>query len=631
MWINNFHIFGDFAPFGGYKQSGVGRELGGVGLAEYTQVKRVHMNTATSRKANYTMSLFSDDPRVDWLQYLAPTKVLAGHGTLAGLPQAVVSLGCRRAMILTDVGVRQAGLTQFVQDALCDFCVGVFDDIPADSDLATVDAATARARELTADCIVSVGGGSVIDTAKAVCVTLKNGGEANDHIALMRLTEPQIPHIAIPTTAGTGSEVTNVAVIHNRKLDRKVYIVDTNIIPDVAILDPRLTMTLPARLTAATGMDAITHAVEALTSTLAQTVCDGQALHALRLMKEFLPRAVANGEDEQARIQVSVAACMAGWAFSTAQVGLAHSMAHTIGTLHHAHHGTVCGIVLPKVMRFNAEYAAPKLAMAAQALGVDTTNMSDHDAALAAADRLAADPANQPAARLLKGDVYVSAGRFAEAVATYGVELRSDPNSALVLRNAAALGAAGRTDQAAQGLRDWLAVHPDDTDVAAALASLDLVARRFYDAETHLQMVLGKRPNDANALNNLAWVYQQRNDPRARGVAQKAYLISPTPQIADTLGWILTGQGDAATGLTLLRQAAALQQDEPTVQYHLAVALNAAGQREDAVAVLRPIVLGAANFDEKQEAAGLLQKLLQGAKGATDPKVAKDAKDPKGN
>ena len=238
------------------------------------------------------------------------------------------------------------------------------------------------------------------------------------------------------------------------------------------------------------------------------------------------------------------------------------------------------------------------------------------NAALALADRLAADPANQPAARLLKGDVYVSAGRFAEAVATYGAELRSAPSAALVLRNTAALGAAGRTDQAAQGLRDWLAVHPDDTDVAAALASLDLVARRFYDAETHLQMVLNKRPNDATALNNLAWVYQQRNDPRARGMAQKAYLISPNPQVADTLGWILTSQGNAASGLTLLRQAAALQQDQPTVQYHLAVALNATGRREDAVAVLQPIVLGATNFDEKQEAAGLLQKLQQQAKEA---------------
>jgi putative PEP-CTERM system TPR-repeat lipoprotein len=244
------------------------------------------------------------------------------------------------------------------------------------------------------------------------------------------------------------------------------------------------------------------------------------------------------------------------------------------------------------------------------------------NAALATAERLAADPANQPAARLLKGDVYVSAGQFAEAVAAYGTELRADPSSALVLRTATALSAAGRTDQAAQGLRDWLAVQPGDTDAAEALASLDLVARRFYDAETHLQLVLNKRPNDAAALNNLAWVYQQRNDARARGVAQKAYLISPTPQIADTLGWILTSQGNAASGLTLLRQAAQ-QQGELTVQYHLAVALKATGRSADAVAVLRPIVLGPANFDEKQEAVRLLQELL---KEAPDPNAAKDAK-----
>jgi cellulose synthase operon protein C len=254
------------------------------------------------------------------------------------------------------------------------------------------------------------------------------------------------------------------------------------------------------------------------------------------------------------------------------------------------------------------------------------------NAALAAADRLAADPANQPAARALKGDIYVAAGQFADAVTAYGAELRSNPTSALVLRNAAALGAAGRADQAAQGLRDWLAVHPDDADVAAALATLDIVAHRFYDAEAHLHVVLTKRPNDATSLNNLAWVYQQRNDPRARDIAQKAYLLSPSPQIADTLGWVLVSQGNAASALTLLRQAAVLQPDEPSVQYHLATALNATGQREQAVAVLRPIVLGPANFDEKQEAAHLLAELSKDTKAApaakapTDPKAATDPK-----
>ena len=190
--------------------------------------------------------------------------ISSGHGSLAAIYKEVVRLGCRRALILTDPGVVQTGLIDLVQDALVDFTVGAYDEIPPDSDFAAVNAAVARAQELKADCIVSVGGGSVIDTGKAVAVTLKNGGTVNDHVAIMRLTEPQTPHIALPTTAGTGSEVTNAAVITSLKAGRKVYIVDPYIIPNVAILDPRFTITLPPALTAGTAMDALTHAIEAL-------------------------------------------------------------------------------------------------------------------------------------------------------------------------------------------------------------------------------------------------------------------------------------------------------------------------------------------------------------------------------
>ena len=226
------------------------------------------------------------------------------------------------------------------------------------------------ARNLKADCIVSVGGGSVIDTAKAVCVTLKNGGKANDHIAMQRLQEPQTPHIVIPTTSGTGSEVTNVAVIKSKTAGRKVYIVDTQIVPNVAILDPRFTMTLPPGLTVTTAMDAMTHAVEALTSTMSQPICDGQALQAIRLIAKDLPMVVADPKDEnRPATNMQIAATMAGWAFTIAQVGLAHAMAHTVGILHNVPHGAACGIVLPKVMRFNVDFAADKLAMVAQALG----------------------------------------------------------------------------------------------------------------------------------------------------------------------------------------------------------------------------------------------------------------------
>jgi acyl-CoA reductase-like NAD-dependent aldehyde dehydrogenase/alcohol dehydrogenase class IV len=390
MWINNYHIFSDYCPFGGYKQSGVGREFGVESLREYTQIKRIHVSAIADHRSNMTFQIMSDYKKVEGFSYNCPTAVIAGHGALSSIYKSVVDLGCRRALILTDPGVNKAGLAQLVKDALVDFCVGIYESVSLEPDLETVDAATAVARELKADCIVSVGGGSVIDTAKGVCVTLKNGGKINDYLNFLVLTEPQTPHIAIPTTAGTGSEVTNIAVLTSEGAGRKLFIVDTRIMPDVAILDPRFTITLPRDLTVTTAMDAMTHAIEAMMSTLANQICDGLALHAIRLIKENLPLVVADGSNEKARLNMQLAATMAGWAFTIAQVGLAHGMAHTIGALHHVPHGVACGIVLPKVMRYNVDHAADKLALVAQALGVNTAGMKERDAALAAADAVEA-------------------------------------------------------------------------------------------------------------------------------------------------------------------------------------------------------------------------------------------------
>jgi len=149
-------------------------------------------------------------------------------------------------------------------------------------------------------------------------------------------------------------------------------------------------MSLPKEMTVATAMDAMTHDVEALSSLMANLICDGLALHAIRLINENLPLVAKDGKNEKARLNMQVAATMAGWAFGVAQVGLAHAMAHTIGTLHHVPHGAGCGIVLPKVMRFNVDHATSKLALVAQAMGVDTEGMKERDAALAAADAVEA-------------------------------------------------------------------------------------------------------------------------------------------------------------------------------------------------------------------------------------------------
>lgn len=389
MWINNYHYFGHFCPFGGYKQSGVGRELSHIGLSEYTQSKRIHITSFAHAESNYTISaLISDKKSLQKYIYNCPTKINGGHGSLASVAKEVVDLGCSRALILTDPGIIKAGLAQLAQDALADLCVGVFSEIPQDTSLETVDAAVAMGRQLNADCIVSVGGGSVIDTAKAVCTTLKNGGCCNDNISWSRLYEPQTPHIVIPTTSGTGSEVTWAAVINNNVAGRKSYIIESRLAPNVAILDPRFTMTLPPRLTAGTAMDAMTHSIEALTTITTNPICDGHALHAIRLIKENLPIAIKDGKNEEARLNLAAASTMAGFAFTISFVALAHSMAHTIGHLYGVPHGEACGLVLPKVMRFNVDHATDKLAMIAQALGVNTFGMDKRDAALAAADEI---------------------------------------------------------------------------------------------------------------------------------------------------------------------------------------------------------------------------------------------------
>lgn len=388
VWINNYHIFGDYCPFGGYKQSGVGSELGVTGLKEYTLIKRIHVNALAAVECNVMMAGLADRLKFSLGQYNGPTKVIAGHGTIPSIYKEIVSLGCKRAFIMTDPGVRKAGLTQIVQDALVDFCVGVFDKVAQDTDLAIVDEAAAMARSLGADCIVSVGGGSVIDTGKAVCVVLKSGGKANDHIAMNRLTVPQTPHIVVPTTSGTGSEVTDASVIKSKSAGRKVYIMSPFIIPNVAILDPCFTLGLPKGLTATTGLDAMTHAIEALTTTTSQPICDGLAMQAIRMIGENLPRAAANGRDEEARLQLQLAATMAGWAFAGAHVALVHGMAHTLGMLYGVPHAAACGIILPAVMRFNVDFATDKLALVAQALGVDTAGMEKRAAALSAADAI---------------------------------------------------------------------------------------------------------------------------------------------------------------------------------------------------------------------------------------------------
>jgi len=232
------------------------------------------------------------------------------------------------------------------------------------------------------------------------------------------------------------------------------------------------------------------------------------------------------------------------------------------------------------------------------------------DAALATAGRLRSDERLGAAASALIGDVYMEAQQFDKAADAYEKEFRATPNSQLVLRLAAARARQKKLDEAVAVLRQWLAEHPDDSRVASTLGSYDLAAHRFDDARTVLEGLAAKAPMDLIALNNLAWLYQLAGDPRARRLAERAYLLAPElPQTADTLAWILVRQGEPGVALGLLRKATATAPGDPTIRYHLAVALNEQGHRDEAKKLLASLIASPTAFDDKQAAEKLLAEL----------------------
>jgi putative PEP-CTERM system TPR-repeat lipoprotein len=234
------------------------------------------------------------------------------------------------------------------------------------------------------------------------------------------------------------------------------------------------------------------------------------------------------------------------------------------------------------------------------------------EAALKLVDELAKNPGNSPGILGLRGDVYMSAKRYEEAAQAYGAEAKKTPDVSLVVRQSAALTAAHHPEQALKLLTDWIADHPDDMQVQLLLATSEIGARQNAEAIKRLELVLGKQPNNVVALNNLAWLYQEAGDKRAREMAQKAYLLAPSPQVSDTLGWVLTAEGEGKTALPLLREAARALPNNMAIQYHLGVALKQAGQKDEAISVLRPIVLGPQQFDDKAEAKRVLESLTSG-------------------
>jgi alcohol dehydrogenase class IV len=318
---------------------------------------------------------------IEFFEFYLRPRVLYKAGLVRELANEIGRLGARRALIVADAGVARSGLLDAVRTGLGDEIevAGVYSDVPANSSVRAVEHGAEYARSVGADLLIAVGGGSPIDTAKCMRILITEGGRLLDYQGYNLLERPLIPMVAIPTTSGTGSEVTPFAVILDEDAHVKMTYASPFLAPDLALLDPEMTRTLPPRLTAATGMDALTHAIEAFVSTEANPLSDAMALQAIDMIANHLRAATHTGEDMEARGQMLVASCIAGMAFTSGFLGIVHAMAHAVGGVFEVHHGTANAILLPHGMRFNALVAPHRMARVARSLGVNVGGRSQED------------------------------------------------------------------------------------------------------------------------------------------------------------------------------------------------------------------------------------------------------------
>jgi choline dehydrogenase len=317
-----------------------------------------------------------------------PTRLVHGPGAVASLADECRALGITKPMLVTDPGVAAAGLVDRVLPHLNG--VVVFDEVRPNPDIELVDRAAGVYRENGCDGLVGLGGGSSLDTAKSIGVVARHGGSIADYEWGRDPIEQRIPPlVAIPTTAGTGSEVTLWAVITDHERQLKFNVGGTPLIgAHVALIDPELMLGLPPAVTAATGMDALSHAIECFTCDYHQPFNDAVALHAIELVGRWLRRAVEDGTDLEARTHMAHAATLGGMAYGTESAGAAHAMSQSAGGVHDCPHGALTARVLGPVCAYNVPAAPERYARIAQALGIETSGMDVVEAARAGVEEV---------------------------------------------------------------------------------------------------------------------------------------------------------------------------------------------------------------------------------------------------
>jgi len=316
--------------------------------------------------------------------FYIPTVTLMGIGSHKQLGEQIKILGGKKPFLVADKGITEAGLTSQIVDLIKQETGAdtvVFDDTVPNPTDTNVEEGVKAYKENGCDMIITLGGGSPHDCGKGIGIVLTNGGTIHDFEGVDQSTKPMPPFIAINTTAGTASEMTRFCIITDTSRKVKMAIVDWHVTPTVAINDPLLMVGMPTALTAATGMDALTHAVEAYVSTMATPVTDACALKAIELVADYLRQAVANGEDIEARDKMAYAEYLAGMAFNNASLGHVHAMAHQLGGFYNLPHGICNAILLPHVSRFNLIARLDRFADIAIAMGEPVGDLSKREAA----------------------------------------------------------------------------------------------------------------------------------------------------------------------------------------------------------------------------------------------------------
>ncbi|ELY4777497.1 L-threonine dehydrogenase [Cronobacter turicensis] len=315
--------------------------------------------------------------------FYIPSINMIGMNSLDEALKTACEYGYRNALIVTDGMLSALGMAGQLKEMLAQKGMQsvIFDGTHPNPTTENVEAGLSMLRAHRCDCVISLGGGSPHDCAKGIALVAANGGDIRDYEGVDRSRKPQLPMIAINTTAGTASEMTRFCIITDQERHVKMAIVDKHVTPVMSVNDPALMMGMPKSLTAATGMDALTHAIEAYVSTAATPVTDACALKAITMIARSLPQAVEEGDNVAAREAMAWAQFMAGMAFNNASLGYVHAMAHQLGGFYDLPHGVCNAILLPHVQRFNSAVAAHRLRDCAQAMGVDVSAMSDAEGA----------------------------------------------------------------------------------------------------------------------------------------------------------------------------------------------------------------------------------------------------------